>query len=302
MKAKSINALIGYSIAIGTLGFFTRMIEGIDLLTLVFFRALLAGLFILGFLMLTRKTDQMIPQNIALLLVNAICQGGMMVTFIWAILNTSIANTVVLNHTAPIFAIFFSKIFLRETIRNSTLVSIAISFLGMLLLIDFSEFSMQSSTAFGDMMALASGICFAGSMVSGKVLTRTNSSAGITFWQMAFTTAALLPFIQMPSAAVLLPAAFPLIGLGCIATGLSYVLFMIGVKNLDAQVVLIVPTIGLIFPVVGAWLIYGELLSITSISGSVLILIGVFVSQLNLGNMFPARQRQLQPSSVSKII
>lgn len=302
MKTKSIYALVGYSLTIGTLGFFTRMIEGIDLLTLVFFRALLAALFILGFLLITKKARQLIPWNITLLLFNAACQGGMMVTFIWAILNTTISNTVVMNHTAPIFAIIFSRIFLKETIRNSTVVSIAISFVGMLLIIDFSDFSMQSDTAFGDMMALASGVLFAGSMVSGKVLTRSNTSAGITFWQMALTAAALLPFIQMPSVSIMLPAAFPLIGLGCIATGLSYVLFMVGVENLDAQVVLIVPTIGLIFPVVGAWLIYGEALSTTSLSGSLLILAGVFVSQLNLSGISFARGAQLQPLTVSKDI
>ncbi len=302
MKLRSINALFGYSIAIGTLGFFTRMVEGIDLLTLVFFRAILAALFIFGFLWITGKTRQLIPHNIGLLLLNAICQGGMMVTFIWAILNTSISNTVVINHTAPIFAIIFSRIFLRETIRHSTIISIAISFIGMLLIIDFSDFSMQSETAFGDMMALASGICFAGSMVSGKILTRTNSSAGITFWQMALTTVALLPFIQMPSAEVLIPAALPLLGLGFIGTGLSYVLFMMGVENLDAQVVLIVPTIGLIFPVVGAWLVYGEVMTVTSLTGSLLILIGVFVSQIHFGALSSGLQEERRPVIVSKEI
>ena len=62
------------------------------------------------------------------------------------------------------------------------------------------------------MMALASAFFFAGSMLSGKVLTRTNSSAAITFWQIVLTTAALMPFIQLATADVLLPAAFPLLG------------------------------------------------------------------------------------------
>ena len=92
MKIRSINALFGYSITIGTLGFFTRMVDGIDLLTIVFFRALLAAIFIFGFLSVTRKTRQLIPHNIGLLLINALCHGGMMVTFIWAILNLSLIH------------------------------------------------------------------------------------------------------------------------------------------------------------------------------------------------------------------
>ncbi|MEM8858858.1 MAG: EamA family transporter [Chloroflexota bacterium] len=302
MKLRSINALFGYSIAIGTLGFFTRMVNGIDLLTIVFFRALLAAIFIYGFLSVTRKTKQLIPHNIGLLFINALCHSGMMVTFIWAILNTTISNTVVLNHAAPIFAIIFSRIFLKETIRNSTVISIAISVIGMFLLVDITELSLHSETAFGDMMALASGIFFAGSMVTGKVLTRTNSSAAITFWQMALTTTALIPFIQIPTVDVLLPAALPLLGLGFIGTGLSYFLFMIGVEHLDAQVVLIVPTIGLIFPIVGAWLIYGEVLSTTNIAGSILILLGVLISQLHFNVFRSPMGHELRPAVLSKEI
>ncbi|MEM8858644.1 MAG: DMT family transporter [Chloroflexota bacterium] len=282
MKTKSIASLIGYSIAISTLGFFTRMIEGIDLMPLVFFRTLLASLFILGFLVITNRMADLIPRRPELLMFSALCQGGMMVTFIGAVLNTTITNTVFINHTAPIFAIIFSRIFLKEQIRTATILSIIISFVGMLLIIDFSDFSLQSSTALGDMMALASGVFFAGSMISAKALTRSIPSTGIAFWQMAITAGVIFPFIDIPSVEILIPVAFPLIGMGCFATGLSYIMFMVGVENLDAQVVLIVPTIGLIFPAVGAWIIYSEALTAVGILGCILILVGVLTSQMNL--------------------
>ncbi|MEM9776985.1 MAG: EamA family transporter [Chloroflexota bacterium] len=300
MKAQGIISLIGYSIAIGTLGFFTRMVDGIDLMTIVFFRTLLAALFILGFVLMTKKAADLIPNNPILLLFNAFCQGGMMVTFIGAVLYTSITNTYFFNHTAPIFAILFSWLFLKENIHKSTVISIIISFVGMMLIIDFNSFSLRSDTVFGDLLALASGILFAGSMVSSKVLTRTNSSVTITFWQMALTAAALIPFIQMPSAVVLLPAALPLIGMGCIATGLSYVLFVYGVEHLEAQVVLIIPTLGLLFPMVGAWVLYAETLSASGIAGCMLIVIGVLTSQLGFGRSAAVPDNKLQPASVGQ--
>lgn len=145
MKSKSIISLIGYSLVISTLGFFTRMIEGMDLLTIVFFRTFLAALFILFYMLITKKTAELRPSNPTLLLVSAICQGGMMVTFIGAILHTSITNTAFINHTAPIFAVIFSALFLKEKILNSTIFSIAISFIGMFLIVDFTEFSLQIS-------------------------------------------------------------------------------------------------------------------------------------------------------------
>ncbi|MFK7800362.1 MAG: DMT family transporter [Anaerolineae bacterium] len=294
MNIKGITSLVLFSILASTLGFFTRMVEGIDLMTITFFRALLAAVFIFGFAAVTKSLKDLIPSNMPMLLVSGICQCGSMVLFIAAILYTSMANAFFLHQVAPICAILFSRIFLGEKISRSTLVGITISCIGILFVIDLSSIEFGSQTILGDMLALGSGVTFAGSMIAAKLVTDTNSSTGITFWQMVITTVALIPFIQMPAPAVLVDAAFPLIGLGCFASGAAYLFFMYGVAHLDGQTVMIIPNIGLMLPAFAAWFFLGETLSTISLIGCGLILIGIIASQVK----FPAQDALIETGSI----
>lgn len=301
MNIKGITSLLTYSLLIGTLGFFTRMVEGLDMLTIVFFRALLAALFIFGFAVATKSLKDLIPSNIFMLLIGAICQGGMMVLFIGAVLNTSIANAVFINQAAPIFAVLFSRLFLGEQISRSTLISILISGTGIMFMLDLSALNFSDGSAVGNVMALGSSVCYAGSMVSSKSLIRTNSTTGIAFWQMALSAAAFAPFIQISTPAVLINSAGPLMGIGFIASGIGFLFFMAGVKSLSAQTVLIIPSFGLIVPAVGAWLIYGEMLATSGFIGCCLILAGVLASQFDFQAKRNASETVLAPAGIPQV-
>ena len=288
MNIKGISSLLAYSLLIGTLGFFTRAVQGLDLITIVFFRAFLAAIFIFGFAAVTKTLKDLIPSNIPTLVLASICQCGMMVLFIGAVLNTSIANAVFINQIAPICAVLFSRVFLGEKISRTTLIGMLISTTGVLCMLDLGSLEFGSNSAIGDLMALGSAVCYAGAMVSSKSLTRTNSTTSIAFWQMALSAAMLVPFIQIPSSTILIEGAGPLLGIGFLVSGFGYLLFMVGVKNLNAQTVLIIPSFGLVVPAAGAWLLYGETLATTGFIGCGLILAGVLSSQIKFQEAAPA--------------
>ena len=121
MKIKGFASLIGYSILIGSVGFFARMIDGIDLITIVFFRGLLAAGFIFIYSASTGPLSDLKPRNLPTTGLSAFFQGMMMLTFVGATLNTTIANAVFLTNTAPAFAVLFSYLFLKERISWSTI-------------------------------------------------------------------------------------------------------------------------------------------------------------------------------------
>ncbi|MEM8857604.1 MAG: EamA family transporter [Chloroflexota bacterium] len=280
MKLKGIVSLTGYAIVISTVGFFARMIDGLDLLTVVFFRAWLAAAFIFIWVAATGTLRDLAPKNLPVMGLSALSQGLMMVLFIGATLNTSIANAVFLTYTAPVFAILFSWFFLGEKISAATIGSFVLTAVGVLLIVDVSSFSLNGQILMGDLMALGAGVCYAGSTVTAKALSEQNKGQSIVFWQMALTGFALIPFIQMPTPEVLLPVAMPLLGLGVLATGCSYLLFMVGVRHVPGQQVLIVTSLETIIPASFAWMIFGESLSGVAIVASVLILCGVIWVQL----------------------
>jgi len=97
---------------------------------------------------------------------------------------------------------------------------------------------------------------------------------------MALTGLALIPFIQLPDPSALIPAAMPILGLGIVATGVSYLLFMTGVRHVPGQQVLIVTSLETIIPASFAWMVFGESLSNMGLVACVLILAGVIWVQL----------------------
>lgn len=203
-----------------------------------------------------------------------------MICFIGAVLHTTIANAVFITYTAPVFAILFSWLFLGEKISRATIFSFLLTGIGVGLIVDFQSFSMGAETMVGDLMALGAGLSYAAVTITSKTVSKTNQDQTIVFWQMGLVALALIPFINLPSPAVLLSAAMPLFGLGVVATGFSLLLFMQGVRHVAGQHVLIITSLETIIPAGFAWLLFGEALSNTMLAACAMIIAGVLWVQI----------------------
>ena len=95
-------------------------------------------------------------------IINGIFYATTNITFIYSIQKTSVANTLVILSSAPVFAAIFSILILKEHPRPSTWVVIVISLSGIFL-IGFGSYSSSGLT--GDLYALACAITTAGSAV-----------------------------------------------------------------------------------------------------------------------------------------
>lgn len=84
------------------------------------------------------------------------------ITFIYSIQQTSVANTLVILSSAPVFAAVFSIFLLKEQQRQTTWIVILLSMFGIFLI---GYGSYQSSSLTGDMFALACAISTACSAV-----------------------------------------------------------------------------------------------------------------------------------------
>ena len=280
MNIKGITSLTGYAVLVSSIGFFARYVEGLDLLTIVFFRALIGAIFVLAYTLLTGSLRELRPNNILGIGLVALFQGSMMICFIGAVLYTTIANAVFITYTAPVFAILFSWLFLGEKISKATIFSFVLTGIGVGCIVDFQSFSLGAETMAGDLMALGAGLSYAAVTITSKSLSKTNSDQTVVFWQMGLVALALIPFINLPSPAVLLSAAMPLAGLGVVATGFSFLLFMSGVRHVAGQHVLIITSLEAIIPAGFAWLIFGEALSSTMLAACAMIIAGVIWVQL----------------------
>lgn len=149
---------------------------------------------------------------------------GSMVFFVFSVRHTSVANTVFILASTPIFAAIFSWVFLRESIGPRMWFTIAVVLFGVGL-IAFGSGQMPQAHLFGDLLALLVAIFFAGAMTVARahkdqsmvpVVPLAFFATAIAFWPFATPLAIEGPSIAYTAlhGGVFIPAAMALFALG----------------------------------------------------------------------------------------
>lgn len=108
-------------------------------------------------------------------------------TWISSLEYTSVANSVVLVNTNPLWVAVFSPFITRERVRTVTFVSIVMSVTGATL-IGAADFASGGKALLGDFLAILGSICAAIYLLLGKNLRRKLSL--ITYVTLCYTSAA----------------------------------------------------------------------------------------------------------------
>lgn len=133
-------------------GLLTRLIQT-DHWTMIFWRALLLSFsmcLLLNMLYPNRAWQQYRSLKGPGLLM-ALCYSCGTISFIYAITHTSVANTLIILSTTPLFAALIARFYLKEKLELRVLVAIAIVTLGLVVM---SSDDSQFSSVAGDLVAL----------------------------------------------------------------------------------------------------------------------------------------------------
>jgi len=113
-----------------------------------------------------------------------------MATWFSALAVVPLGNAVALGFTAPLFAAVAAVVVLREVIRIRRITALAIGFGGMLVIL---RPGLDTITA-GEVMVIVSALTMALSVISLKVLTRTEQVGSLVVYQtLLITPVALVP-------------------------------------------------------------------------------------------------------------
>jgi drug/metabolite transporter (DMT)-like permease len=125
-----------------------------------------------------------------------------MATWFSALAVVPLGNAVALGFTAPLFAAVAAVIVLREKIRARRITALLIGFAGMLIILRPGA----ESVGAGEVMVIVSALTMALSVITMKILTRTEQVGSLVVYQTMLTTpVALLPALFVwtwPSAAM----------------------------------------------------------------------------------------------------
>jgi drug/metabolite transporter (DMT)-like permease len=190
--------------------------------------------------------------------------------------ETTAANAIFLQYTAPLYVLVLEPIFYKEKFRQRDLITVIFCVVGMSL---FFVGKLRPQDVTGNLLALASGVCFAFYFL----LLRHASARDVNRASSVIYGNLLVVLIAASAGLKVLPSislhdALSVVYLGVVQIGVAYTLFTLGmargIRSLDAGIV------GYIEPVlnpVWVFLVIGERPSKWALIGGAIIVGAVVV-------------------------
>lgn len=191
---------------------------------------------------------------------------------------TTIAHSLAIVYTAPIFVTIFSAIFLGESIARHKWLGILVAVVGVGVLAGFQP-QFTRKMLLGDLLALGSAITFGLYSVAGR--SQRNHYSLFTYATTIYFAAALWALI--PAGLSFSPSGYtPLailsvIALGLIPLGMGHTLYNAALRHTHATYVNVIATQEVTGGILLGVLLLGEIPGPNEIVGVVLTLLGILV-------------------------
>jgi DME family drug/metabolite transporter len=165
--------------------------------------------------------------------------AALLMLFVLATKQTTAANAIFLQYTAPVYLLIFEPLFYKEKFRSRDLMVVIACVAGMSL---FFMGKLRPQDVTGNLLALSSGLCFA----CYFLLLRHTKSRTVNRASSVIYGNLLVVLIAAPAGLKALPHmtshdALSVIYLGVVQIGVAYTLFTAamarGVRSLDAGIV-----------------------------------------------------------------
>ncbi|WJE53507.1 DMT family transporter [Bacillus cereus] len=198
-----------------------------------------------------------------------------------ALEQTSATNVGLISTLNAISIVLFSSLFLKEKINGLQILSMILSFFGVLLVLSKGNIPLLFSLQFnsGDLWMIAAVCIWGIYSVCSKWATKTTTPMMATLYSGIFGIIILLPF-NIPSFTVShINASFitSLLYTGLISTVVCMVFWNIGVQKLGATTSGIFLNFNPIFTAILAFLFLGEALTWVQVLGTVIVVTGCYL-------------------------
>lgn len=192
--------------------------------------------------------------------------------FVLANKLTTAANAILLQFTAPIWVALFARWMLKERVRRSDWVAIAVVTAGMVL---FFLGDLEPGHVLGNIVALVSGVAMAGFVIAAK-LTPGRDPAEYVVVGNGICFLVGLPFLLASAGSINLGSGLSLLALGVFQLGIPYVLYTRAIPVVSSLEAILITILEPILNPVWVGLVTGEIPSPLTLTAG-LVVIGTVV-------------------------
>lgn len=281
-RIRMLATLSGGVLAVSCASIFIRyaQAEAMPTLSIAAWRLVFACTALLPYALATHQQEirSLSRRDLGLLLLSGVCLGLHFATWIASLAYTSVACSVALVSTGPVFVGIGSWLFLRERLKRLTIWGIALAGIGSII-IGWGDAGPSQNRLFGDLLALAGAMFVAGYLMIGRrVRVRL---ALITYVAPVYAMAMLILLVivvvgRQPMLGFSLKAYAWVLLLGLLPQLVGHSSLNWAVRHLSATFVSIVTLAEPICAGVLAFLVLGEIITLTTGLGAALVLIGIY--------------------------
>ena len=282
---KAVLAYIGSALVFGTIGVFRRYIP-VSSAFLSFTRGILGGLFVMAYTRITDKGSvRSIPRRQLLwLIISGAVMGVNWMLLFEAYNHTTVAIATLCYYMQPTILILLSPVLFKEKLTRKKALCAAVAVIGMVLVSGvIGGTGTQGNSLYGVLLGLLAACFYAGVIIINKKLTGLDPypktmvqllSAGITMVPYMLLTNSFDAFPSDPKALI------PLLIVGLVHTGITYVIYFGSMEHLRTQTVAILGYIDPVSALFFSALLLKEPLSLYNIIGAILIIGSALISEL----------------------
>lgn len=288
-EALRTHLIIGIGLlAISSSSILIRLADDIPSIVIAVYRLTIAGMFLAG---ATLKKGESLysfdaSKESRLILIAGVALALHFVFWIESLKLTSIASSVALVYTLPIWAALISRIFLKETLTQKQLIGVLSAISGAAI-IGFYGLNSGDSSFIGNLLAVAGGFMMAINLTIGRVLRRSKSTiaySGSVYLIAAFVVFILTLVFSKPLTGYSNQMYILLIMIGIIPQLIGHTSFNWALKQRSATSV----SVFMLGEPIGATLlgifVLSEIPVTGEIIGGLILLIGIYLTSSNNGD------------------
>ncbi len=199
----------------------------------------------------------------------AVFLGSAFILFIFALLETTVANVVFTLGLSPFFAALFAWLVLREPVGRSTLAAMALAFVGIAFMVGDG---LAAGSLLGNLLALVCCLCYAAALVAMRKGRAVDMLPAVCLAGLfaALVSAVAADDLVVPPRDLALAAA-----LGVVQLGFQYILVIRGTRSVPAAGVALIGRLVLVLGPLWVWLAVDEVPSGLSLAGGAVVLAAV---------------------------
>lgn len=196
------------------------------------------------------------------------------ICFIYALTQTTVANTMFILAAQPFFAAVLGWLVLRESVRRATWLAMLGAFAGVVVMVGEG---IGTGRLAGNLMALGAALGFAGFTVALRRGREVDMAPAIC---LAGVWVALAAILMVEGFAVTPRDLGLCVFMGTIQVGLGLLLYTLGSRFLPAAELAVLALVEVILAPLWVWIVVGEVPSLITLLGGAVVLAAVLTNAL----------------------